>query len=118
MKSEEKKEDLEHCEEVIEAPNPSKFQELRGDFFIKREIGRGSYGVVFKCIACNEEDVDESGKRRTYAVKRIFPTINAAFVLIEMLILKVLNGENNVTDLINVYRLEGQISLVFKYQKN
>lgn len=35
-----------------------------------------------------------------------------------MLILKYLNGENNVTELIQGYRLDGQVSLVFKYQKS
>jgi predicted Ser/Thr protein kinase len=25
-----------------------KFEELKGEFIVKREIGRGSYGVVFK----------------------------------------------------------------------
>lgn len=38
----------------------------------------------------NSTDVDENGNIRKYAVKRIFPTINAAFILIEMLILKYL----------------------------
>ena len=50
----------------------------------------GSYGVVFKAVKNDENDVDESGKRKSYAIKRIFPTINAAFILIEMLILKLL----------------------------
>lgn len=50
----------------------------------------GSYGVVFKAIKQDESDVDEDGRRRAYAIKRIFPTINAAFILIEMLILKYL----------------------------
>ena len=35
-------------------------------------------------------DVDANGNIRKYAIKRIFPTINAAFILIEMLILKYL----------------------------
>lgn len=50
----------------------------------------GSYGVVFKAIKHDETDIDEDGRRRSYAIKRIFPTINAAFILIEMLILKLL----------------------------
>ena len=33
-----------------------------------------------------------------------------------MLILKLLDGQKFVTDLIQGYRLEGQVSLVFKYQ--
>jgi hypothetical protein len=36
------------------------------------------------------DDIDENGNIRKYAIKRIFPTINAAFILIEMLILKYL----------------------------
>jgi hypothetical protein len=36
------------------------------------------------------DDLDENGNIRKYAIKRIFPTINAAFILIEMLILKYL----------------------------
>jgi cell division control protein 7 len=63
-------------------------------------------------------DVDSNGKIKKYAIKRIFPTINAAFIVIEMLILKYLNGENNVTELIQAYRLEGQVSLVFRFQKS
>ena len=31
-------------------PIPCKFEELREEFLIQREIGRGSYGVVFKAI--------------------------------------------------------------------
>ena len=45
-------------------------------------------------------DKDQNGKIRKYAIKRIFPTINASFILIEMLILKYLDGKNNVTELI------------------
>jgi hypothetical protein len=50
----------------------------------------GSYGVVFKGVKKDQLDLDDNGKRKEYAVKRIFPTINAAFILIEMLILKLL----------------------------
>lgn len=46
--------------------------------------------MVFKAYRQIEGDVDENGKKHQYAVKRIFPTINAAFILIEMLILKLL----------------------------
>lgn len=60
-------------------------------------------------------DTDENGKPRQYAIKRIFPTINAAFILIEMLILRLLDGQKNITDLIQGFRLDGQVSLVFKY---
>ena len=35
-----------------------------------------------------------------------------------MLILKLLDGKENVTELIQGYRLDGQVSLVFKYQKS
>jgi len=38
----------------------------------------------------NPLDVDENGNIRKYAIKRIFPTINATFTLIEMLILRYL----------------------------
>ena len=131
---------------------PCRFEELKDDFLIQREIGRGklagqlfilfglgSYGVVFKAVRNekkmqgqqlngegdtilthnaknhgtnysypeNSSDLDDNGNIKKYAVKRIFPTINAAFILIEMLILKYLNGENNVTELIQGYRLEG-----------
>jgi hypothetical protein len=55
----------------------------------------------------NSTDKDENGNIRKYAVKRIFPTINAAFILIEMLILKYLNGESFVTELIQGFRMEG-----------
>ena len=117
-------------------------EQLNFDF-----VFAGSYGVVFKAIRNekksplqgngdttgshnqyvngtkykypeNMTDKDENGNIRKYAIKRIFPTINAAFILIEMLILKYLNGENNVTELIQGYRLEGQVSLVFRYQKS
>ena len=37
-----------------------------------------------------QDDKDSNGNIRKYAIKRIFPTINAAFILIEMLILKYL----------------------------
>jgi cell division control protein 7 len=35
-----------------------------------------------------------------------------------MLILKLLDGKNNNAELIQGYRLEGQVSLVFRYQKS
>ncbi len=35
-------------------------------------------------------DRDENGNIKKYAIKRIFPTINASFILIEILILKYL----------------------------
>jgi hypothetical protein len=81
------------------------FDELNKEFIVRREIGRGidckelfeiikffigSYGVVFKAVRTSEGDIDENGKKNQYAIKRIFPTINAAFILIEMLILKLL----------------------------
>ncbi len=80
----------------------------------------GSYGVVFKAIRNVENEGDDpdphkQGKAQQYAIKRIFPTINASFILIEMLILRVLNGKKNITDLIYGYRQGGQVSLVFKY---
>ena len=78
----------------------------------------GSYGVVFKAMRVDPNDTDINGNRRQYAIKRIFPTINAAFILVEMLILKLLDGKRNNADLIQAYRLDGQVSLVFKYQKS
>ena len=53
----------------------------------------GSYGVVFKAMRNDPDDTDENGNRRQYAIKRIFPTINAAFTLVEMLILKLVDGQ-------------------------
>ena len=53
----------------------------------------GSYGVVFKAMRVDSDDTDENGNRRQYAIKRIFPTINAAFILVEMLILKLVDGK-------------------------
>ena len=41
-----------------------KFEELKGEFLIRREIGRGSYGVVFKALRGEETDIDSTGKRR------------------------------------------------------
>ena len=46
--------------------------------------------MVFKGTKKDQNDLDDHGKPRQYAIKRIFPTINAAFILIEMLILKLL----------------------------
>ena len=63
-------------------------------------------------------DKDSNGNINKYAIKRIFPTINASFILIEMLILKYLEGQCNVTELIQGYRKEGQVSLIFRYQKS
>ena len=52
-------------------------------------------------------DTDENGNRRQYAIKRIFPTINAAFILVEMLILKLVDGQQHNADLIQGFRLDG-----------
>lgn len=56
------------------------------------QVSLGSYGVVFKASRTDDNDVDQDGKKRQYAIKRIFPTINAAYILVEMLILKLLDG--------------------------
>jgi len=40
--------------------------------------------------APDSNDRDENGNIKKYAIKRIFPTINASFILIEILILKYL----------------------------
>jgi hypothetical protein len=45
---------------------------------------------VFKGVLSNSKDPDSTGKQKIYAIKRIFPTINAAFVIIEIQILKYL----------------------------
>jgi len=73
---------------------------------------------VFKACKVDENDYDGNGKKRYYAIKRIFPTINAAYILVEMLIIRLLDGQRNVADLIQGYRSEGQVSLVFKYQSS
>ena len=67
----------------------------------------GSYGVVFKAMRTDPDDTDENGNRRQYAIKRIFPTINAAFILVEMLILKLVDGQQHNADLIQGFRLDG-----------
>lgn len=96
-----------------------------------REIGRGSYGVVFKAICSvdydenkgleyydkDEIEDDHDGIQR-FAVKRIFPTINAPYILIEMYILKYIKGNEFVTNLVAGYRQESQVSLVFEYQRS
>ena len=74
--------------------------------------------MVFKAQRVDPNDADENGNRRQYAVKRIFPTINAAFILVEILILKLVDGKQNNTNLIQAYRLDGQVSLVFRFQKS
>lgn len=52
----------------------------------------------------DSDDYEDDGTATPrYAVKRIFPTINAPFILIEMLILKLVKGHENVTDLIAAY---------------
>lgn len=39
-----------------------KFEELKGNFHIRREIARGSYGVCFKALRNMEGDIDADGK--------------------------------------------------------
>ena len=51
----------------------------------------------------SDEYEDDGSATPRYAIKRIFPTINAPFILIEMLILKLVKGLDNVTDLIAAY---------------
>lgn len=63
-------------------------------------------------------EVDEEGKPKEYAIKRIFPTINAAYILIEMLVLRLVQGKENITQLLQGFRKGGQVSLVFPYQRS
>lgn len=108
-----------------------KFEELKGQYKILREIGRGSYGVVFKGICAldykdelglehydQDEVNDEDDGIKRFAIKRIFPTINAPYILIEMLILKLVKGNPYITNLVAGYRQESQVSLVFEYQRS
>lgn len=62
------------------------------------------------------EEVDDGIQR--FAIKRIFPTINAPYILIEMLILKLIKGHDYITNLVAGYRKESQVSLVFEYQRS
>ena len=62
------------------------------------------------------EDKDDGVQR--FAIKRIFPTINAPYILIEMLILKMIKGHEYITNLVAGYRKESQVSLVFEYQRS
>jgi len=62
------------------------------------------------------EDIFDGVQR--FAIKRIFPTINAPYILIEMLILKLIKGNEFVTNLVAGYRKESQVSLVFEYQRS
>jgi serine/threonine protein kinase len=41
-----------------------KFEELNGEYHVRREIGRGSYGVVFKAVKNDENDKDSNGKKK------------------------------------------------------
>ena len=65
----------------------------------------------------DEKEEVEDGIQR-FAIKRIFPTINAPYILIEMLILKLIKGSKYVTNLVAGYRKESQVSLVFEYQRS
>lgn len=66
-------------------------QPLLGNGDTAESHNQFNHGKNYKYEECAQaEDVDENGNIRKYAIKRIFPTINAAFILIEMLILKYL----------------------------
>jgi len=62
------------------------------------------------------DDIDEDGNKYKYAIKRIFPTLDAASIIVEMLILKILDGQKNCVDLIRGHRAGTQVSLVFDYK--
>ncbi|CAI2371307.1 unnamed protein product [Moneuplotes crassus] len=138
MKTSSRKEGAQNAEPVKmkdsepgQTPKICKFEELKGQYKIMREIGRGSYGVVFKAVCTvdydsdkgleyydrDEVEDDHDGIQR-FAVKRIFPTINAPYILIEMYILKYIKGHEFVTNLVAGYRQESQVSLVFEYQRS
>jgi hypothetical protein len=64
------------------------------------------------------DDIDENGKKFKYAIKRIIPTLDAAAIVVEMLILKILDGQKNCVYLLRGHRAGTQVSLVFNYKKS
>lgn len=137
---------IDDCQRIDEGqPEPvlfgSHFEELRDDFLIQREIGRGAYAIVFKAVRnpvklrkelaaqnpkiktdledlSDTPDKDSAGNIRAYAIKRLLPTVKASYIVNEMLVLRLVGGKKNVVELVHAYRLENQLSLVFNYKKS
>ena len=65
-------------------------QELKGNGDTAETHNEYNNGKSYKYDEKLSTDKDENDNIKKYAIKRIFPTINAAFILIEMLILKYL----------------------------
>jgi serine/threonine protein kinase len=62
------------------------FPELRNLYRIEQEIGRGSFGIVYKAYKLDRRD------QTPYAIKRVFCTVNPELIKSEILLNKLLEG--------------------------
>ena len=84
------------------------FPELEGKFDVKRELGRGSYGVAYKIV-------DRSKPTQKYALKRLFAITQARWILLEVLYLQLLYGKPNIIKYMGGIRVESQVDILFEY---
>ena len=84
------------------------FAELGNNYEVKRELGRGSYGVAYKVIL-------KGAEKQKYALKRLFAITQARWILLEILYLQLLLNKPNIIKYVSGIRCESQVDIIFEY---
>jgi cell division control protein 7 len=89
-------------------PYKSTFPELGSNYIVKRELGRGSYGVTYKIV-------DKNQPKKKYALKRLFALTQAKYILLEIYYLRLLYEKQNIISYNGAIRIDTQVDLLFEY---
>ena len=89
-------------------PYKTTFPELDTNYIVKKELGRGSYGVTYKIV-------DKNQPKQKYALKRLFALTQAKFILLEIYYLRLLCDKPNIVSYKGAIRIDTQVDLLFEY---